>query len=144
MRSKLIIVISLVMLVTIGVTVYINLHRKSIDDYIVDDVPFYETKIGAYEFYVDSIDDATAINVSNTLELLGVDYNVSVSDMYLSEDLNEMDMDRDAIISYTQDIDFSKPVYTVFMGGIYYVYYDKSGNIRGMHLDNEYNLIELR
>lgn len=144
MRSKVIIIISVIILFGLGFIVYKSIVIKSIVDYIDNTEPFYETKIDNYEFYVEEIDDITAINVSNLLALLGVEDNVSVSDTYLSKDINEIDMDRDAIILYADDINFSMPVYTVYTGGIYYVYYDTSGNLHGLHFDEDYNLIEMR
>lgn len=144
MRSKIVVIISIVLLSVIGFIVYKGISSKSIDDYTVEQEPFYDAKIDNYEFYIDGISNNDAIDIANMMSLLGVENDVSVGEIYLVEDKDTEDMDRDNILSYDSDVDFDLPVYCVFDGDIYYMYSDTSGDVHGLHLDSDLNLVELR
>lgn len=142
MRSKIVIALSVIILCTIGVLLYKNSKNKSIDDYVETEESAYKTVIDNYSFYADEVTDNEAIDVANMLSLLGLDNDVIVAEEPINEEGD--DFNRDTILSYADSIDYSELVYSVNDGDIYYVWTDAQGAIRGMRLDAEYNLIELR
>ncbi len=142
MRSKIILVFSIALICAVAFLVYKGVSNKSLDDYVVDEESAFKTTVDNYSFYADDVTDNGAIDVSNMLSLLGVSNDVVVSEEYLSEDGD--DFNRDLITMYSDDIDYSKPVYTVVDTDTYYVWTGVAGNIHGIHLDKNYELVELR
>lgn len=144
MKSRIIIILSVLVIVLVpGMVLYTKYTSKDVEDYISEPDEF-DYKEDNFNFYGDDLNTVDIINVINILSLMNVTEEITVDKLEFSED-SEFDFDFDTISYFCDDIDINEPYYSASTNtDLYYVWTDISGMIRGIHLNNELDLIELR
>ena len=138
------VIVSLLVIAALGFIIYSKHSSKSMEDYVTGQEDFYETKVNNFEFYTEGVSETEAVTVSMMFELMGVQASSSVGETLLDADEDEPDMFRDVIVQHVENVDFSMPVYFILGDDYYFVFSDTDGNLRGMHVDDNYELVELR
>lgn len=142
MRSKLILIVSVLILCIVCFVIYRGIGNKDINDYVEDDLKGYDYEMDELDFYAEDSSSIEVIDVSNVMNMLGLEDAV-VMQSYIDID-SECDLHYDYITIATDDIDTDKPIFYALDGeDMFYAFYDTSGNIHGVHFDSNMDVVKM-